>query len=511
MSSGDYIDANQIPALRSYGYTLQTSIADIVDNSIDAKASWIQISFHRNSESKLNGAFFLDNGNGMDEKTLYDAMCFGISENNATNIDDRLGKFGSGLKTASWAHAKTLIVATKQNNKLVGGLKWDLDRQFKANGVGQLVSQLEPASPNDLSWHFIEKYLMPLEHGTIVIWENIDRVINEQYLPADDRYKYWMRMNEIMQNHLGMVFNKIISRDKNPIKIYSGTRIPNDPDRFLTEAWTPSCKDLEGVEKIIDEKIIINNHNPIIVRGYLLPKYDSLSKTDREYLEGPEGMNGHQGFTVYRNQRVLVSGDWLTLEHNNRLIKRSARYNRIRIILDLPQSMDNYWNLDVKKTSILPPVESRKALEKIFARMLTELEKTSLRKRGTNRNILKNENFISPWVINKNKELDAKLDIKHEIFQNLLKFNNLKEDILADLIDEIESSFPFTKLFDYFSSSQNKDDKQSQEELNNIKKLRKVMLDQNKTLNEIKISILQIPNYRKYIDKIIAMDETNEL
>jgi hypothetical protein len=173
--------------------------------------------------------------------------------------------------------------------------------------------------------------------------------------------------------------------------------------------------------------------------------------------------------------------------------------------------MDNYWNLDVKKTSILPPVECRKALESIFARMLTELEKTSPRNRGTNRNILKNENFISPWVINKNKELNAKLDIKHEIFQNLLKFNNLKEDALADLIEEIESSFPFTKLFDYFSSSQNKDDKQSQEELNNIKKLRKAMLDQNKTLNEIKISILQIPNYRKYIDKIITMDETNEL
>ena len=142
--------------------------------------------------------------------------------------------------------------------------------------------------------------------------------------------------------------------------------------------------------------------------------------------------------------RVLVSGDWLSLEHNSRQIKRSTRYNRIRIILELPQSMDKLWDFDVKKSQILPPIILRKPLENIFARMLEQLELTQKKTSNKKRNIFSNDNTISPWVINKSLKgiLSAKLFRDHKIFEELKKFNNIKEDALEDLLKDIESSFP---------------------------------------------------------------------
>ena len=67
--AGDYISKTN-RWIRNYGYTLQTSVADLVDNSLDANASWVQVAFNRNAEQKVNGAFFLDNGDGMSEKEL---------------------------------------------------------------------------------------------------------------------------------------------------------------------------------------------------------------------------------------------------------------------------------------------------------------------------------------------------------------------------------------------------------------------------------------------------------
>lgn len=467
--AGDYIEAKLIDGYRNYGYTLQTSVADLVDNSLDANASWVQVAFNRNAEQKVNGAFFLDNGDGMSEKELFDAMCFGVSEENFASDKFRLGRFGFGLKTASFAHAKKLIVASKKKGDLIpNALKWDLENTFRAQGSGPLVTQLGPADVNDLSWSWIEKYLMPLDQGTIVIWEKIDGIINDRNLPKEEMYKHWMRLNDIVKTHLGMVFNKRISDPNNPFKIYSPVR----SERFLTMPWSPSCREIEGVKKIIDEKIEIENNDSIFVRGYILPKYDELSKLDKELIEGPEGMNGHQGFTIYRNNRVLVSGDWLSLEHNSRQIKRSTRYNRIRIILELPQSMDKLWDFDVKKSQILPPIILRKPLENIFARMLEQLELTQKKTSNKKRNIFSNDNTISPWVINKSLKgiLSAKLFRDHKIFEELKRFNNIKEDALEDLLKDIESSFPFNKLFDEFANQNQTNDISESKEWDEIKK-----------------------------------------
>ena len=144
----------------------------------------------------------------------------------------------------------------------------------------------------------------------------------------------------------------------------------------------------------------------------------------------------------------------------------------IRIILDLPQSMDELWDFDVKKSQILPPIILRKPLENIFSRMLEQLEITQKKTSNKKRNIFSNDNTISPWVINKSLKgiLSAKLFRDHKIFEELKKFNNIKEDALEDLLKDIESSFPFNKLFDEFANQNQTNDISENIVMDEIKK-----------------------------------------
>ena len=71
----EYVDpspASVVESLRSIGYSLETAIADLIDNSITANCTQIDI------DSPFNGTdtkiFILDNGDGMTEQCLVEAM-----------------------------------------------------------------------------------------------------------------------------------------------------------------------------------------------------------------------------------------------------------------------------------------------------------------------------------------------------------------------------------------------------------------------------------------------------
>ena len=99
-----------IESTRAIGYSLEAAIADIIDNSIAAKANSVSISFF-----PLHGAYIsiLDNGTGMDADELTRAMQYGsqnpLDERNVTD----LGRFGLGLKTASLSQCRVLTGSVK--------------------------------------------------------------------------------------------------------------------------------------------------------------------------------------------------------------------------------------------------------------------------------------------------------------------------------------------------------------------------------------------------------------
>jgi hypothetical protein len=114
-----------IEALRAFGYHLETSVADIIDNSISAEAHnvWIDCTW----SGEKSTISITDDGYGMTEEILKNAMRPG-SKNSLQERDAKdLGRFGLGLKTASFSQCRRLTVGSKSENKATAIRYWDLD------------------------------------------------------------------------------------------------------------------------------------------------------------------------------------------------------------------------------------------------------------------------------------------------------------------------------------------------------------------------------------------------
>ena len=112
-------------SIRSIGYSFKTAVADIVDNSISAYATHIDIDFSTNSDNENMYVTILDDGNGMDNDELLKAMKYASTKDEYGQHD--LGRFGLGLKSASLSQCRVLTVASKQNNSICAFM-WDIDR-----------------------------------------------------------------------------------------------------------------------------------------------------------------------------------------------------------------------------------------------------------------------------------------------------------------------------------------------------------------------------------------------
>ena len=117
-----------IESLRSIGYTLETAIADIIDNSISAGAGKIQI-MHRWLDGGESWVAIADDGMGMSELELHEAMKLG---GHISNTEDSLGRFGFGLKTASISQCRRLTVITVRRGDMCACV-WDIEAAMSNN------------------------------------------------------------------------------------------------------------------------------------------------------------------------------------------------------------------------------------------------------------------------------------------------------------------------------------------------------------------------------------------
>lgn len=112
-------------SLRAFGYSTPAAVADLIDNSITAGARNVWINFHWNGSD--SHVVMLDDGGGMTEEVLVLAMRAGsrspLEDRNAAD----LGRFGLGLKTASFSQCRQLTVASKAKRHTQVTRRWDLD------------------------------------------------------------------------------------------------------------------------------------------------------------------------------------------------------------------------------------------------------------------------------------------------------------------------------------------------------------------------------------------------
>jgi hypothetical protein len=345
--------ASTIEALRGIGYDVRTAIADLVDNSISADARNIWITFHWSGIQSW--ATIVDDGRGMSESELANAMRLGSSSPLIQRGVDDLGRFGLGMKTASFSQCRRITVATKKAPAQLAVRRWDLDYVSSTN-EWRLLRNAATESTSKL------RVLDRLEHGTVVLWELMDQLVDNVDVDDANARAHFQQTADAVREHLGVVFHRFLAR-RGPAQPQVAMFVNGMERENQVEAWDPFLEDNASTIQTPAEVIRFGGDR-LEVQGFILPHKDRLSESEYHAAAGPAGWNAQQGFYVYRQKRLLVAGSWLGLG-NERAWSKEEHFKLARIRLDIPNSTDALWQIDVRKSVARPPRAVKKRLRNL--------------------------------------------------------------------------------------------------------------------------------------------------
>ncbi|WP_407520968.1 ATP-binding protein [Lacibacter sp. MH-610] len=410
--------SSMIETFRAIGYNIETAIADIIDNSISANAKNIWVNFEWNGEDTWLSV--KDDGNGMNNEELIQAMRPG-SKN---PLDDRsskdLGRFGLGLKTASFSQARRLTVLSKKQDYASVYWTWDLD-YVNQTGSWDLIKYLPE--------NFNENILSNLPSGTLVIWNDIDRVVKHFRQNDNAALDKFLFIMEQVKKHLAMVFHRFIESKR--IKIFF-------QDNEI-KPWNPFLPTEPATQSFGEEQL---HNGKVIIKGYVLPHKSKIDEETYRYAEGTKGWNEHQGFYIYRNERLLLAGDWLGL------FRKEEHYKLIRILIDLPNFLDADWQIDIKKSVARPPLIYRDQIKNYASKVRSQGIEV-YRHRGKTVTHSNGQKFVPLWIDHKRGDKwFYKINREHpllDIIRNQVKTDPDKS--IETLIRFIEENIPSKSIY----------------------------------------------------------------
>lgn len=332
-----------LESLRGLGYSTAAALADVIDNSISAEAANISVNLTWSGTSSRIS--ILDDGRGMSDPELESAMRLGDKNPLDARDPKDLGRFGMGLKTSSFSQCRRLTVASIKAGTQ-SCLRWDLDA-LKDNPSGGWLMYEGPATGS-------ESFVDPLAAqgtGTLVLWECLDRIVTASYGPND-----FNDLIDAIEAHLAMVFHRLIEGPRPAFRLtLNGKAVkPWDPfmDDHASKTWSAPVEKNRTSAGVVE------------VEGHVLPHKDMLTVKEFEDAAGPAGWTAQQGFYIYRNKRLLVAGGWLGLGQG-RPWNREEFYRLARIRLDIPNTADADWKIDIRKSTARPPVALRPWLTRL--------------------------------------------------------------------------------------------------------------------------------------------------
>ena len=321
-----------ISATRHIGYSLEAAVADLVDNSIAADAKTVDVDF----EDSLNSYIaIIDDGEGMTADELTSAMQYGSADPAQARSEKDLGRYGLGLKTASMSQCRVMTVISKKNGE-IAARRWDLDYIAKHKDVVWPLLILEKDEWKDLPG---VEVLKNRKSGTVVLWQSIDFGGSYDEMTFDDEM---CKMSE----YLALVFHRYIYGEegihKIKIRINGNALKPKDPFLQYVENGKQGhqCKATQplGFGK-----------SRITLQAFTLPHDKELTPEMRDVLGTGKALRRTQGFYIYRNKRLITYGHWFGLKAQGEFFKLA------RVKVDIPNSVDMKWSLDVKKSIAIPP------------------------------------------------------------------------------------------------------------------------------------------------------------
>jgi hypothetical protein len=350
-----------IKSIAEQGYSLETALADLMDNSISANATRIEVLTKIDSEPFT--LFISDNGDGMDEASLKKNMQFPSKSPEASRDVGDLGRFGLGLKTASFSQTRIFTVLSRTNvDDKYHGLTWDVNHLKKTGRWEMIINSEEEINS------IIEKYnITSAEHlntsnefipNTIVVWRGLYKFENF----IDEKNKQDALKEEITNitsEYLSIVFHKFMEKQNNRLSIRINNTLVNPFNPFPTE--NSNLRALEPLQKEFGKDFVK-------IQGFVLP-HTSIKDDSNTWTPKNKSLMDMEGLYIYRADRLILFGGW------NGLIKKMPRLQLGRLKIDIGNKVDHLFHLNVAKSQINIPHDLKGSFLRAIVDLKTEAQK----------------------------------------------------------------------------------------------------------------------------------------
>lgn len=353
-----------IKSIAEQGYSLESSLADLMDNSVSAKADKIEVLIKMEQEPFT--LFIADNGNGMDEEALKVSMKFPSNSPEEIRNANDLGRFGLGMKTASFSQTRCFtVLSRKKGAKNYNGRTWDVNYLKKVGEWRLLVNTQEEVNKlleqyRSLSEGHLNRF-ENFEANTIVVWKGLYKF--ESYLEEGNRqYALKKEITEVTSDYLSLVFHRFMERKVHPVQI----RINNN----LIDPFNPFPTHVSDFRPI-EYKQKNFSTDTIKIEGFVLPSrsIDESQAGISVWTTKNRSLMDMEGIYIYRADRLIHFGGW------NNLIKKASRLQLARLRVEVGNSVDHLLHLNVAKSQVVIPHDLTTAFEKYIEELKIEAER----------------------------------------------------------------------------------------------------------------------------------------
>ena len=332
-------------SLRDIGYDFPSAVADIVDNSIMAGATRVEILIEfEGADSSVSVA---DNGSGMTANGLVEALRYGTRR---TYSRGDLGRYGLGLKTASLSQCRSVTVVTRSSLTATRVSVRTLDLDLIAEWDEWLV--VDPG--HDPAMAPARGYLAD-GPGTVVIWRKLDRVLPEKRPDGGWARRRIDAMAAKTADHLGIVFHRFLegADGRDLVITVNGEKV---------KPWNPFAPGEPARVELAPhrfEVVVGDIVGTVALQRIVLPSRDQFSSPVQfERMSGPLNWNRQQGLYIYRAGRLVQWGGWNGVRGIDEHTKLA------RAALDFDTDLDSVFHINVAKMRVTIPPQIRQMLER---------------------------------------------------------------------------------------------------------------------------------------------------
>ena len=421
-----------IKSIAEQGYTLETALADLIDNSITAKCDKIDIHSTLIGKSNRIRMFIADNGDGMTEEELTKNLKFPSSSIDESRDKNDLGRFGLGLKTASFSQSrKFTVLSRKKRTKKFCGRTWDVDLLKQGQWI---IIKESDKSIQDLITSYKDYFSKRLDRtkqfsqfdpNTIVIWDGMFRF--DEYYSKDTITHLETELTKRTVDYLGTVFHKFIQNDKIKLTI----RINNDiVDPFDPFSSNKSTKKMQPMPP----HLMPYRDGFLKMQGFILP-VEAL-KDERSWTTKSKSLTDLEGVYIYREDRLIFFGGW------NGLFRGGGKNKLARLNIQVGNKYDNLLQLNVAKSKITIPFELMEGVvdycKDVRSKAVLELSRRGLKKKASNGT--KTNKVLLEKVFTSNNGVIYKINKEYSVLKLLEKSLNQDQSVyLKTLLVSINS------------------------------------------------------------------------